>query len=203
MVQSRITVRRRFTTPICAVALLIGGCPKRQTVPRVVYIQSPPSASEPAAAETTETIVIEEPALPEPEAKAAEAGTGQVQETAPKHIVRRRRTTRPDAPGDSEVDQPAEPASPPSAEVPALEPQETQQKQAELRREILAAQEDTQKHLTVLDRVQLAGGDRKTLDDARTFLAQSSRELERGELVRAMNLARKAALLVSAVEQSH
>ena len=184
--------------------MLIGGCPKRQTVPRLVYIQSPPSPSEPAADETTETIVVEEPAPPEPEAKAAEAGTGQVQEIAPKRVVgRRRRATRPDAPGDSEVDQPAEPASPTSAEVPALEPQETQEKQAQLRREILATQEDTQKHLTVLDRVQLAGGDRKTLDDARTFLAQSSRELERGELVRAMNLARKAALLVSAVEQSH
>ena len=195
-------MRRQFLFPICAVTLLLCGCPKRQTVSRLVYVPSPPRASEQTTAQTTETIVIEEPTASEPEAKTPEtAGPGQ--ESAPKRTVRRRRPTRPDAPAEAEADQPAgfTPATP--AGVPALEPRGILEKQAQLRREILTTQEDTQKRMTQLGRVQLAAGDRKTLDDARAFLVQAARELEKGELMRSMNLARKAALLVSAVEQSH
>jgi hypothetical protein len=42
---------------------------------------------------------------------------------------------------------------------------------------------------------------RRTLDDAHTFLAQSERAFLDGDLQRARNLANKASLLVSALEQ--
>ena len=195
-------MRRPFVFPICAATLVLCGCPKRQAVSRLVYVPSPPRASEQTTAQTTEAIVIEEPTAREPEAKTPEA-PGPGQEPAPKRTVRRRRPARPDAPGEAEADQPAESTSATPAGVPALEPRGILERQAQLRREILATQEDTQKRMAQLDRVRLAAGDRKTLDDARAFLAQAARELEKGELVRSMNLARKAALLVSAVEQTH
>jgi hypothetical protein len=43
--------------------------------------------------------------------------------------------------------------------------------------------------------------DRKTLDDARTFFQQSTQALNEGDLQRALMLARKASLLVSALEK--
>ena len=47
----------------------------------------------------------------------------------------------------------------------------------------------------------MASVDRKTLEDARLFLNQSRKALEGGDLQRAFNLARKASLLVEALEQ--
>jgi outer membrane biosynthesis protein TonB len=182
--------------------LLAIGCHRRQTVSRLVYVRSQPPAveSRTPSAQAAETIVISEPPAPEPEAKPPEIA-GPAQEPAPKHPVTRRRPVRPDAPAEAENDLPAE--TPPTAEVPPLEPRESQEKQAQLRREIAATREDAQKRITRLERLRLAAGDRKTLNDARTFLAQSARELQKGELVRSISLAHKAALLVSAVEQSH
>src|SRR5207247_1176644 len=87
--------------------------------------------------------------------------------------------------------------------APALEPLGTLDQQANLRREIAAAQEGTQKRIAQLEGANLAIDDRKTLGDARAFLAQSTRALENGELGPARLLAHKAALLVQAVEQSH
>ena len=46
----------------------------------------------------------------------------------------------------------------------------------------------------------LSTNERKTLEDARTFLAQSTRAFESSDLPRALNLARKASLLVAALE---
>ncbi len=47
----------------------------------------------------------------------------------------------------------------------------------------------------------MASVDRKTLEDARMFLNQSRKALEGSDLQRAFNLARKASLLVDALEQ--
>jgi hypothetical protein len=52
-----------------------------------------------------------------------------------------------------------------------------------------------------LQRGKLTGATRRTLEDARTFLAQSEKALSDDDLQRARNLANKAALLVSALEQ--
>jgi len=197
-----VTLKRELLISVCAVLLLETGCPKRQAASRLVYVPAPPSASVPNVPQATDAVIISEPEPPAEEARTTEpADTGL--ETTPRHIVRRRRpgTARPDAPSEAE-DVPAAP-QPPPAEVPALEPHETPAEQARLRQEISTSREDTERRLAQLDHVSLGAGDRKTLDDARAFLAQAARALEEGQLIRSVNLAHKAALLVSAVEQSH
>src|SRR5438128_6352295 len=188
---------RKGVSSLFAAALLIGGCPRRHTTSRLVYVPAP--AATPQSATTTESIVIEEPAPPEPQSKPS--ATAPTQESAAQRArPPRRRTTRADAPGETEQ-APAEP--PADVPAPALEPLGTLEQQANLRRQIAAAQEGTQKRIAQLEGANLAIDDRKTLGGARAFLAQSTRALENGELERAHLLAHKAALLVQAVEQSH
>jgi hypothetical protein len=62
-------------------------------------------------------------------------------------------------------------------------------------------QEDVRQRLSRLDPAKLSAPDRKILEDARAFFAQSGRALEAGDLQRALNLARKASLLVTALER--
>jgi hypothetical protein len=188
---------------VCTVLLLLPGCPRRQTASRLVYVSTPPSAKALGVAPATDSIVIAEPERPEEEAKTTEPTDAETGTTS-KRVVRHRRpgAIRPDAPAEAE-DQPAAPQAAPPAGVPALEPQKSPEEQAQLRREISTSREDTERRLAQLDHLALGAGDRKTLDDARAFLAQAARALEEGELIRSINLARKAALLVSAVEQSH
>ena len=191
---------RKGPSSLFAVALLIGGCPKRHTTSRLVYVPAPAPAATPQSATTTETMVIEEPAPPEPQFKPS--ATAPTQESAAQRTrPPRRRTARADAPAETEQS----PAEQPPADVPApaLEPLGTTEQQANLRREIAAAQEGTQKRIAQLEGANLAVDDHKTLGDARAFLAQSMRALENGDLERARRLAHKAALLVQAVEQSH
>jgi hypothetical protein len=85
--------------------------------------------------------------------------------------------------------------------VPALERRESPGQQTALRQQILDLQERLRQRAARFDRLSLSSEARKTLDDARTFLAQSERALLDGDLGRARNLANKASLLVSALEQ--
>jgi len=137
-------------------------------------------------------LVIEEPSPPEP------AEVAPAEPASPKPTPRRRRP-RTEPPTTSESA--PEAVEPPSAEVPALEPRESPGQQAALRRQILALQERLRQRIAQFDRLTLPSEARKTLDDARTFLAQSERAFLDGDLQRAHNLANKAALLVSALEQ--
>lgn len=174
-------------------ALLVWGCPKRQTTTRVIYAPAPPAGTAPAPVEGSGTLVIEEPAPPEPaEVTPAESST-------PKPVPRRRRPPRSEPPASTESV--TEPAEPPTAEVPALEPRESPGQQATLRQEILSLQERLRRRIVQLQRGKLTGATRRTLEDARTFLAQSEKALSDDDLQRARNLANKAALLVSALEQ--
>ena len=88
-----------------------------------------------------------------------------------------------------------------TAPVPSLEPRESSSEQATQRREIQGLQDDVQRRIVKLSTVELSGVDRKTLDDARTFLSQSTQALNEGDLQRALMLARKASLLVTALEK--
>lgn len=174
-------------------ALLIGGCPKRQAT-RLVYVPAPPSASVPSPVETMETWVIEEPAPP-PEV----SGVALPKSSQPRPTRQRRQAVRPEPPVAAE---PApEEVGPPSVEVPPLESRESREQQAGMRQEILGLQEDIKQRIARLDRVRLADRDTKTLEDARIFLAQSGRAVQDGDLQRSLNLARKASLLVAALEQ--
>jgi len=173
-------------------ALLIWGCPKRQTTVRVVYAPVPPAATPTPAAESG-SLVIEEPPPPEP------AEVAPAESPSPKPTPRRRRPLRTEPPAASESA--TEAAEPPTAEVPALEPRESPGQQTALRQQILGLQERLRQRAARFDRRKLTSEGRKMLDDTRTFLAQSERALLDGDLQRARNLANKAALLVSALEQ--
>ena len=85
--------------------------------------------------------------------------------------------------------------------MPSLEPRESSAQEAALRRQIQGLQDDVRQRIAKLSQAGLSGADRKTLDDARTFFAQSTRALEEADLQRALNLASKASLLVSALER--
>ena len=88
----------------------------------------------------------------------------------------------------------------PPVEVPALEPRESSAQEAAIREQVLRLQENVRQRMARLNPARLSPNERKTLDDARTFLTQSTRALKSSDLQRALNLARKASLLVAALE---
>ena len=141
-------------------------------------------------------MVIEEPAPPEPAATPpAETSTPTVT-THPRRRVLRREPPAADTETTPETTEP--PQTPP---VPSLEPRESSAEVAAQRRQIQALQDDVRQRIAKLSRAGLSGADRKTLDDARTFFAQSARALNEADLQRALTLARKASLLVLALER--
>ena len=182
----------------CSLALFLGGCPKRQAPTRIVYVPSPPPAATQASAAGAPPMVIEEPAPPEePPAPSPQPTTN------PEPAQRRRRVLRREAPAAAPENTPetTEPLTPQvPSQVPSLEPRESSAQEAALRRQIQGLQDDVRQRIAKLSRAGLSGADRKTLDDARTFFAQSTRALNDADLQRALNLARKASLLVSALE---
>jgi hypothetical protein len=60
---------------------------------------------------------------------------------------------------------------------------------------------DIRQRLTRLNGAQLSANDRRTLEDARTFFVQATHAMASGDLPRALNLARKASLLLAALEE--
>ena len=178
----------------CSLALFIGGCPKRQAPTRIVYVPSPPPAATQASATETPSMVIEEPAPPEEPPAPSPQPTSH-----PEPARRRRRVLRREPPAGPPKTR-LKRLSRPTPQVPFLEPRESSAEEAALRRQIQGLQDDVRRRIAKLSRARLSGADRKTLDDARTFFAQSTRALNEGDLQRAHNLARKASLLVSALE---
>jgi len=141
-------------------------------------------------------MVIEEPAPPEePPAPSPQPAS----QPEPARRPRRRLRTEPPAAAAETTPETTEP--PPTPQVPSLEPRESSAQETALRRQIQGLQDDVRQRIAKLSRAGLSGADRKTLDDARTFFAQSTRALEEADLQRALNLARKASLLVSALER--
>jgi hypothetical protein len=180
---------------VCAMALWIGGCPKRQgPASVVVYVPAQAMAPTPAA-NPSDLWVIEEPAPPPaPEATPPPA----TQQPAPQHrSTHSARSTTP--PETDDTSTPETPEAPP-AEVPALEPQESSAQENVLREEVLSLQQSVHQRMSRLNPARLSANERKTLDDANTFLAQSLRASDSGDFQRALNLAHKASLLVAALE---
>jgi len=199
-------LRNGSLASVGVLVMLVGGCPKRQA-PRsvVVYVPArvpahaaaaPPPASEP------QVLVIEEPAPPsEPE----EAPPPETAETEKKSTTGNRRggshPARPAvAPAGPDETMPPEALEPAPAELPALEPRESSAQATELHDRYLKLEQDISDRLTRLKGAQLSSNERKTLDDARTFFEQANRAMASGDLPRALNLARKASLLLAALE---
>lgn len=195
---------------LCALALWLGGCAKRQdTRSIVVYIPAhapaPAAAAAPApgpapAAAEPQILVIEEPAPPpEPEVTPQPQTPGSSKNNAggKKGGGRPARTETPSEPDETSTQENSET---PPAEVPPLEPRQSSAQQTELRRQFLQLEHDIHQRLTRLNGAQLSANDQKTLEDARTFFAQATHAMATGDLPRALNLARKASLLLAALE---
>lgn len=171
-------------------AVLIFGCPKRQTSPRLIYVPAPPPAASEPSQPASGTLVIQEPAPPE----TVEAAPPPPP-PAPKPVQRRRR------PASAEAETPEQPAEPAAAEptVPSLEPRESPQEQNTLRVKIIQLHADIEGQMAQLNAASLSAEDKKTLEDVRLFLSQSRLALQNGDLTRALNLARKASLLINSL----
>jgi len=185
----QVAVRYRMFSGVSCLAVIIGGCPKRQTVTRVVYTPAPPAASGPASETATGTLLIQEPEVPEPVAEPIPEATPPPPKPAP-----RRRATETTAPA-------AEPETSEPAAVPALEPHETPEQQSELKRQVIALEQNVQQRIAVIEQRRSASLDGKALGDARAFLNRSREALQKGNLHLALNFAQKASLLVDSAEQ--
>lgn len=181
--------------------MLIGGCPKRQAQPRIVYTTPPPAAAAaPASTAPPQALVIEEPAPPTKAEQVSTPNAAQEKPARPRRRVARTEPPTSTEPSDAN-EAPETPEEPPPAAVPALEPRESSAQVSVLRPQIQSLQDDVRTRLSRINESKLSLEDRKTLEDARTFFAQSNRALQQGDLQRALLLARKASLLVAALEQ--
>lgn len=177
-------------------ALLVFGCPKRQTSPRLIYVPAPPPAASSSNAGQPASGTLNIPAPPPPEA-TVEAAPEPEEAPKPRPVRRRRRPE----PAEAETPEPAAETPPAEAAVPQLEPRESPQRQGKLRRQIIRLHANIEGRMAELHPASLNTQDKKTLDDAQLFLDQSQRALVNGDLTRALNLARKASLLVDSLLQ--
>ena len=203
MVEFQDMARKDTFTAVCALLLWIGACPKRQTSKSlVVYVPAPPPPAAAAAPTSSDqkpaVLVIEEPAPPPPPQPTEAAPAQTTEEPSAQHRVRRPvRTEAQTEPDDSTS--PEAPVAPP-AQVPALEPRESSAQEVEMRRQFSRLDQDIRQRIARLNPAQLSTNDRKTLDDARAFFAQATQAMTSGDLPRAVNLAKKASLLLAALE---
>jgi type IV secretory pathway VirB10-like protein len=188
-------LRRGSISSLCALLLWFGGCPKRQASKSViVYVPAHPLAAPPAAAEP-QVLVIEEPAPPpEPEETPPPP--------TPEPTVTHRRRNPPRTTTGPEPDENSTQETPetPPAEIPALEPRQSTAQENDLKNQFRQLEQDVRQRLARFNGARLSTNDQKTLEDARTFFAQATHAMASGDLPRALNLARKASLLLAALE---
>jgi hypothetical protein len=184
-------------------ALLIGGCPKRQTGPHIVYVQ-PPSAVSTAkqGLKTQEMLTIDAP----PPAPAAARPTQQTAvSSAPQNApATHNKTTVPrgDAKATPATPEPAPPAdatpAADTAQAPLLEPASPDSSEEQIR----VQESDVRHRIDSLSSANYStAADRQILEDAKSFVAQSEQALKAHDLLRAQELAEKAGLLLGALEQ--
>lgn len=213
----------RAAVPIF-LAILVGGCPKRQTVPRVVYVQPPPAANAgvasnqgtgistapkagagsnqaDTAAGPTEALVIEEPPAPpppEPVTVPAPQSTAPIA-AAPKRRPHPREETH-ETEDQTEPANSAAPANP--GEVPSLEPRSDAGQEEGLQNQLQTKEDDIKRRIAELGKnADLSTTELRTLKDATSFWSQSLAALREHDLLRAQELAQKASLLLAALER--
>ncbi len=189
--------QKESLAPVCALLFLLGGCPNRRGArSMVVYVPAPAPAAAPPS-EKSQVLVIEEPAPP-PEPEPEETTPPETPEPTATDHGARHAPRRPPAESGEASPQEAPEAQP--AQVPALAPRESSAQENELRRQFQTLEQNIQERLTRLSAASLSANDRRTLEDARTFFAQARQAMASGDLPRALNLARKASLLLAALE---
>jgi len=193
----RVSLGSKAIVPV-VFALLLGGCPKRQTGPRVVYVQPPAAASTRAKAGLSvppEILTIEAPPpAPEPTAPPAAATSPTV---ASQPATRRPAKPRPDSrvPEESALPDTTPPAD--AAQAPPLEPAGS----AASEDEIATNQSSVRRRIDGLNSTYYSTpADRQILDDARAFVNQSEQALKDHNLLKAHELVEKASLLLDALQ---
>lgn len=188
------------TTKILLILALVGavaGCPKRQTSLRLAYAPAPPAPAPTSPVSPPQVLIIENPPPPKPaESSPASAPVESAAHAPTPHHSRRAARSRKPEP-------PPEPAQTTVAEAPQLEPFRSPQQQTALEQHINALKAAVEGRIRHLSHSNLSAADRKTLQDAHTFLSQTDQAMKQGDLQESMNLAQKADLLVAAVEQRH
>ena len=179
--------------------LLIGGCPKRQTTPRIVYVQPPPSVSpsgtDGAAVASPEPLTIQEPGTQLPEESTTPPLAAN---PAPQPQQDKKAKLPRTPPSHDAVDKPPTEVAPPTpTESPLqLQPQGGDVTDAAIGRRI----EEITAELSDLERRgNLSEDQRRAINDATTFRTQSLDALHQHDLLRAKQLADKAGLLIKAV----
>ncbi len=173
-------------------ALFVWGCPKRQTTTRIVYVPPPPAVD--SSAQDAGALTIEEPRPPEPEEKLPAAEVPPTEEPAAK---RHPRPARPEPVQDAEPE--LDPATP--VEFPVLQPRENPGQYTAQRQQAADLQDRVRVRIARLRRSNLSTDERRMLEDASTFLAQSERALTANDFQRALTLVRKASMLAAVLEQ--
>ena len=181
-------------------ALFLGGCPKRQTEPRVVYVQ-PPAAATSASAKTASSLppdiltIEAPPPAPQTTAPPAPAGTSI---TVPAQSVSRRPSknrTDSRAPEEAATPETTPPAD--AAQAPPLEPAGS----AASEDEIAANQSSIRRRIDGLNNNYYStSADRQILEDARAFVNQSEQAVKEHNLLKAQELVEKASLLLDALQ---
>jgi hypothetical protein len=178
-------------------ALLIGGCPKRQTTPRIVYVQPPPSispGSNTAAQSSPEAIIIQEPAPPALAEPAPPVAATVPPPQAQSDKLNKRRPPVRESEETGATVQPPEVTEPPLQ----LQPSGNDVGEAELNRLL----EQMAVDLADLERrTNLSQDQQRAIEDAGTFRKQSLKALQQHDLLRAKQLADKAELLIKAVQE--
>ena len=179
-------------------ALLIGGCPKRQTTLRLVYVPAPPPSSAPASTQGTETMVIAPPPPPEP----IQTGESPQQTPSPSSPSKPLRAHRRAAAATLPLSSQQTPDVPqPSS--PALNSINSPHQEAALEKRVGELEAGVHRRIGRLASMRLSSAERKTLQDAGMFLAQAEDAGRRGDLLRSVNLVEKADLLIGAIEKGH
>jgi hypothetical protein len=173
---------------VFGIAVIFGGCPKRQTGPQVVYVPTPPPAATPS--QSDQSIVVQAPAPPAPLEAKQDSAPQTTPEPAP---------SKPPRPRPTEAK--ARPDEPPGAEVPALQSAISAGQATALQGQVMRLQQGIEKRILVLSREWLSPSQRGTLEGARSFLQQSQKALQEADLQRAYNLAQKADIIVASLEQ--
>lgn len=126
-----------------------------------------------------------------PPAAAPQSKPPAAEQPQPVHTDANAKTPEPELP------------SAPASATPQLEPLSTVHQKATLQQQINSLKSVVELRIGRLDHLDLSGEDRKALQDARNFLAQSATATKQGDLQQSLNLAQKADLLVAAVEKKH
>jgi hypothetical protein len=189
-------------------ALLIGGCPKRQTTPRIVYVQAPPAPPQADASAVASpgagTLTIQEPERE----TAEETSTSKVQAAAPTASPSPKKSKPRTTTAHDTGEKPPSENTPPENTPPAPEaaptpaPLQLQPEGGDVQEDVLtrrldelgAAVDDLQRR-TDLSKDQL-----RAASDAVAFRTQALDALRQHDLLRAKQLTDKAALLINAVQ---